>query len=159
MAEQGRVVRVRGGRAEVEVESRGECEHCSAHGICNWTGNRLRRVLAVNEAGASEGDHVLLVPREGAGVGSNLLVFGVPALGMLAGVLIGGLLLSNLWAAILSGGGLVLGSVIVKVVDVAVGRSGRTLPVILRRLSEDEVKGATCESADVTGGAHGAGGR
>ena len=158
MEEKGRVVSVHGQRADVDVESRGECEHCSAAGICNWTGNRMRRVLAVNAIKAAKGDDVLLELPDGTGASTNLLVFGVPVLGMLAGALIGGLLISDLWAGILSGIGLLVGIAIVKVIDVAVGKSGRTLPVIRRRLSKEEIKGASCESTDGTVDIGGAGG-
>ncbi len=132
MRETGKVVKVRGGRAEVEVAARGECEHCSAHSICNWTGTSLRRVLAVNKVGAAMGDLVELETVEGTGARSNLVVFGTPGLLMVAGVLVGGLVLrKDLWSGILSGVGLALGFGIVKAVDISVNRSGRSLPVIV----------------------------
>jgi len=141
MRETGRVVSARGARAEVEMEARGECEHCGAHGICNWTGTNVRKILAVNKAGAKPGDSVALEITEGTGLKSNLLVFGIPALGMLAGVLVGGLLISDLWSGILGGIGLVVGVGIVKLIDISVGRSGKSLPVIVRRLDKEECKG------------------
>lgn len=157
MQEAGRVVRIVRGRAEVDVEARDACEHCSAHSICNWTGNKLRRVLAVNEAGAVVGDHVLLGVEESAGARTNLVVFGIPVVLMLAGVLVGGLLLSDKWAAVLSGVGLALGLGIVKIVDVAVARSGRSLPVVLRRISKAEAEGASCEAGNGSGDSPGDG--
>ena len=60
MRENGKVVSTRDDRAEVEVAARGECEHCTAAGICNWTGTSLRKVLAVNKVGATAGDAVVL---------------------------------------------------------------------------------------------------
>jgi len=157
MEEAGRVVRLIGGRAEVDVEARGECEHCSAHGICNWNGNKLRRVLAVNKAGAAAGDHVLLAVEEGTGAKTNMIVFGIPVVLMLGGALAGGLLISDKWAAILSGVGLALGLGIVKIIDMAVARSGRSLPVVLRRISESEAKGAVCETGNGSGDSPGDG--
>jgi positive regulator of sigma E activity len=145
MRETGRVVSARGARAEVEMEARGECEHCGAHGICNWTGTNVRKILAVNKAGAKPGDSVALEITEGTGLKSNLLVFGIPALGMLAGVLVGGLLINDLWSGILGGIGLVVGVGIVKLIDISVGRSGKSLPVIVRRIDRDEYKGANSE--------------
>lgn len=146
MQEAGRIVAVRGSRAEVDVEARGECEHCSAHGICNWTGNTLRRVLAVNEAGAAVGDAVMLEMTEGTGAKSNLLVFGLPAALMLAGVLVGGLVLKkDLWSGILAGVGLTLGVTLLKVIDLSVSRSGRNLPVIIRKVDRSESKGVECD--------------
>jgi positive regulator of sigma E activity len=151
MRETGKVVNVRGGRAEVEVAARGECEHCSAHGICNWTGNSIRRVLAVNRAGAVAGDTVELESTEGTGARSNLLVFGIPALMMVAGVLVGGLVLrKDLWSGILSGVGLALGFGIVKVIDIAVHRSGRSLPVIVRLAEKSEACPAGSDGGEAT---------
>jgi positive regulator of sigma E activity len=139
MRENGKVVAIRGGRADVEVAARGECEHCSAHGVCNWTGTSVRKVLAVNKIGAAAGEAVELETGEGTGARTNILVFGIPVALMLAGVLIGGLVLRrDLWSGILTGIGLVLGLGIVKVIDVAVNRSGRSLPVVVRRLGSDE---------------------
>ena len=141
MRETGRVVSTKNERAEVEVAARGECEHCTAHGICNWTGTSLRRVLAVNKAGAASGDAVELESVEGTGAKSNLVVFGIPVLLMLAGVLVGGLAMrKDVWSGILAGVGLALGFGIVKIIDIAVNRTGRSLPVVVRRLSADEVR-------------------
>ena len=132
MRETGKVVSTKNDRAEVEVAARGECEHCTAAGICNWTGTSLRKVLAVNTAGAAAGDVVELETIEGTGAKSNLLVFGIPVLLMLAGVLVGGLVLrKDLWSGILTGVGLALGLGIVKAIDIAVNRTGRSLPVIV----------------------------
>ncbi len=144
MRENGKIASVHGNRAEVEVAARGECEHCTAAGICNWTGNSLRKVLVVNKAGAGVGDVVELESIEGTGVKSNLLVFGIPVLLMLAGVLVGGLVMrKDVWSGILAGVGLALGFGIVKIIDVAVNRSGRGLPVVTRRLSAEEVSQRT----------------
>lgn len=147
MRETGKVVNVRGGRAEVEVAARGECEHCSAHGICNWAGTSTRKVLVVNKVGAGVGDLIELEMTEGTGAKTNLLVFGIPALMMAAGVLIGGLVLrKDLWSGILSGVGLALGFGIVKVIDIAVHRSGRSLPVIVGSATEVRGQSAGCRS-------------
>ena len=141
MRETGKVVSTRNDRAEVEVAARGECEHCTAASICNWTGTSLRKVLAVNKVGAAAGDTVELESVEGTGAKSNLLVFGIPVLLMLAGVLVGGLVLrKDLWSGILSGVGLALGFGIVKAIDVSVNRSGRSLPVVVRRMDEFRIQ-------------------
>ena len=141
MHETGKVISVSGARAQVEMAAREACESCSAHGMCNWTGTTVRRILAVNRAGAGAGDVVELDIQPRSGLSSNLIVFGIPALGMLAGVLFGGLVFSDMWAGILGGAGLVLGVVVVKLIDISVNRSGRSLPVIVRRLSPEETKG------------------
>ena len=152
MRETGKVVSTKNDRAEVEVAARGECEHCTAHGICNWTGTSLRKVLAVNKAGAGAGDVVELEIVEGTGAKSNLLGFGVPVVLMVTGVLIGGVLLrKDLWSGILAGVGLALGLGIVKIVDIAVNRSGTGLPVIVRRAGE--VRGQNSECGNQNEGA------
>ena len=147
MRETGKIISTRRDRAEVEVAARGECEHCTAHGICNWTGTSTRKVLAVNKVGAGTGDTVELEMTEGTGAKTNLLVFGIPVLLMFAGVLIGGLVLRrDMWSGILAGVGLALGFGIVKVIDIAVNRSGRSLPVVVRRADEGGSQKAECRS-------------
>jgi sigma-E factor negative regulatory protein RseC len=146
MRENGKVVSTSNDRAEVEVAARGECEHCTAAGICNWTGTSLRKVLAVNKVGAGPGDVVELETVEGTGAKSNLLVFGIPVLFMLAGVLVGGLIIrKDVWSGILAGVGLALGFGIVKAIDVSVNRSGRSLPVIVG-MAEVRSQNAECRN-------------
>jgi len=137
--EAGKIVRTFGDRAEVEVAAKGACEHCGAHSVCNWTGTRVRRVLARNRAQAGAGDTVELETAGGILARSNLLVFGIPATGMLGGVLVGGLgMRSDLWSGVLSGIGLALGLGIVRAIDLYVRRSGRGLPVVVGRTVQDE---------------------
>ena len=146
MRETGKVISTKNDRAEVEVAAKGECEHCTAHGICNWTGTSVRKVLTVNKVGAGAGDTVELETVEGSGAKTNLLVFGIPVVLMLAGVLVGGLIMrKDAWSGILAGVGLALGFGIVKIIDTSVNRSGRSLPVVTRRLSADEVRGQKSE--------------
>jgi len=145
MRETGKVVSTKDDRAEVDVAAKGECEHCTAHGICNWTGTSVRKVLTVNKVGARAGDTVELETVEGSGAKTNLLVFGIPVALMFAGVLIGGLVLrKDMWSGILAGVGLALGFGIVKIVDIAVNRSGRSLPVIVRRTEDGRSQKSEC---------------
>jgi positive regulator of sigma E activity len=150
MRETGKIVNTKNDRAEVEVAAKGECEHCTAAGICNWTGTSLRKVLAVNKVGAAVGDVVELESIEGTGAKSNLLVFGIPVLLMFAGVLVGGLVMhKDTWSGILAGVGLVLGFGIVKAIDVSVNRTGRSLPVIVGMAEvRSQNEGVLNESAD-----------
>jgi positive regulator of sigma E activity len=145
MRENGKVVSTKNDRAEVEVAAKGECEHCTAAGICNWTGTSVRKVLTVNKVGAGAGDTVELETVEGSGAKTNLLVFGIPVALMFAGVLVGGLVLrKDTWSGILAGVGLALGFGIVKAIDVSVNRSGRSLPVIVRRTGELREQNSEC---------------
>jgi positive regulator of sigma E activity len=147
MRENGKVVSTKNGRAEVEVAAKGECEHCSAHGVCNWTGTSVRKVLAVDRVGAVVGDRVELETGTGTGARANLVVFGIPVVLMLAGVLVGGLAIRrDVWSGILAGVGLVLGFGIVKAIDIAVNRSGRSLPVVVRRIREIREQNSECRS-------------
>jgi positive regulator of sigma E activity len=151
MRENGKVVSTRNGRAEVEVAAKGECEHCSARGVCNWTGTSVRKVLAANEVGAVAGDTVEVETGTGTGARANLLVFGIPVVLMLAGVLVGGLILRrDVWSAVLAGAGLVLGFGIVKAIDTTVNRSGRSLPVIVGLAEKSEACPARSDGGEAT---------
>jgi len=131
MNEIGKVVAVKGDRADVEVSAKSTCKGCSAAGICNWTGDNTKRVIARNVAGIQPGNYGVLETKEQSRALSSLIVFGLPILLMLAGVLIGGLLVKkDLWAGISSGIGLLLGLGIVKLFDIAARRSGKSLPVL-----------------------------
>ncbi len=145
MRETGKVVSIASGRAQVEVAAKEECGHCSAHGVCNWTGTSVRKVLAVDRAGVKAGDLVEIEIGAGTGAQTNLLVFGIPVALMLGGVLLGGLVLRrDMWSAILAGVGLVLGFGIVKVIDIRANRSGRNLPVILGKTDEGRRQKSEC---------------
>jgi len=137
---------VRGSRAEVEVIPHSGCDHCSAVSFCQWTGSRAKRVLTLNRINAQEGDRVVISRSVRQSGRSSLVVFGLPALLMLGGVVLGRVLFqSDTWAAGFAGVGLVVALVVVKVVDATLMRTGEGLPVIVRRLSISECKGAADE--------------
>lgn len=139
MEETGTVVGFKGTKVEVEVSVRGECSHCPAHSLCNWTGQKTRMILAMNAVQARLGDRVLLSLPPKRKVSSNLLIFGVPTLGMLVGVLLGSLVFrAELWAGVLTGVGLTAGFLLVKLIDILAGRSGKILPVVVKILREGE---------------------
>ena len=142
MEEHGRVTAVHGDRADVEVVPGDACRSCGASGFCNWTGKRHKLLTARNPVQAGIGDTVLVTTPESGRSRSAALVFGTPAVGMLAGVLLGSLLWGNVGAAVLGGVGLGLGLLGIKVIDKRAARSGRNLPVILRRV--DAVGPAEC---------------
>lgn len=147
MEERGRVMAVDGLRAQIEVVPDEACKHCSARGICNWTGERKKVVLARNEVGAQVGETVVILRSGSSRTVSALLIFGLPALLLLSGVVAGTLLLrtktgpgpsQDLWAAVLGGVGLAIGIGIVKLLDMRTSRTGRALPVVVRQTSEGQ---------------------
>uniref|UniRef100_A0A7C4GIX1 Fis family transcriptional regulator n=1 Tax=candidate division WOR-3 bacterium TaxID=2052148 RepID=A0A7C4GIX1_UNCW3 len=150
--EPGRVVRTDGERAEVEVVPAGACGHCSAAGVCNWTGKREKTVVARNQVGAKAGDAVVLSRSEKHGAASALLVFGLPALLLVAGVVCGSLFLNDVWAGILAGVGLALGALVVLLANRAAARSGRGLPEIVQIASGSEYEGVNDEGVVADGG-------
>ncbi len=139
--ETGRVVGVNGERAEVLVVPEGGCAHCGAAGFCNWTGKRERTVIARNPIGASKGETVVISRSIRPGTCSALLVFGLPAMLMILGVIMGELLINDIGAAILAGFGVALGFLIIRIIDRAKGKTGKDLPVIVRRFNTEDMKG------------------
>ncbi|GEM_PF-200119 len=144
MEELGKVVKVNGNRAEVEVVPGKACHHCGASGLCNWGGKKVKLVTARNEIGARTGDSVILETTEPGSSYSALLVFGMPVVLMIAGIIIGTRIGGDLLAAVLAGVGLAIAFLILKFIDIRAGRSGRHLPVIVR-LAEKEPKGGKNE--------------
>jgi positive regulator of sigma E activity len=134
MEEHGRVTAVHGDRAEVEVVPGEACRSCSASGFCSWTGKRQKLLTARNPAQAGIGDTVVVSTPESGRSRSAGLVFGIPAVGMLAGVLLGSLFWGNTGAVVLGGIGLGAGLLAIKLIDMRAARSGRNLPVIIRRV-------------------------
>lgn len=90
MHEQGTVREVRGGLAVVESVQTDACAGCAAKGACHTMGgSKTRLISALNQAGAQEGDRVLMaLPRRGA-LGAGFLVYILPVLALIIGALAG----------------------------------------------------------------------
>jgi len=90
MHEEGLVRSLHGRLAKVEMLESNACQHCSAHGACQFLGgDKVRAVAAENEIGAQVGDRVLLAaPRRGV-LGAGFLVYMVPVLALIAGAAVG----------------------------------------------------------------------
>lgn len=90
MHENGLVLRVRGGMAVVETIQTDACASCSAKGACHTMGgSKQRTVMALNQAGAVEGDQVqLALPRRGA-LGAGFLVYILPVAALIVGASLG----------------------------------------------------------------------
>ncbi|WP_197281995.1 SoxR reducing system RseC family protein [Dethiosulfatarculus sandiegensis] len=90
MHEEGRVLAVQGGLAQVETVQTEACSHCVAKTSCQTMGGVKKRMIwAINEAKAKEGDRVLLaLPRRGV-LGAGFLVYMVPVLALILGSSLG----------------------------------------------------------------------
>jgi sigma-E factor negative regulatory protein RseC len=93
--ETGVVVAVAGGVVEVETRRQGACGSCSASGACGtslvarYMGRRPLRLRALNNAGATQGETVIVgVPEDGL-VSASLAAYLVPLLGLMAGGALG----------------------------------------------------------------------
>jgi sigma-E factor negative regulatory protein RseC len=90
MSEEGVVLQIMGGLAQVETIQQEACHSCGARGACHALGGGKRRIInAINQVGASVGDKVLLaMPRKGV-LGASALVYMVPVLALLVGAMVG----------------------------------------------------------------------
>lgn len=145
--EPGVVKTVKGDRAEVEVLPSDSCRHCGAAHLCNWSCERTRTITARNPIGAKPGDRVYIRHEEKERLRSSLLIFGLPALLMIAGVIIGATFLNDLGAAALAGIGLLIAIAIVRFIEHRRARTGTGLPVITRRMVENQTTGGQDEKS------------
>jgi sigma-E factor negative regulatory protein RseC len=88
------VVQVAGNKALVEAERGGGCGQCGGQGCGSSKLSQLfcvkpRHFEAINDAGASVGDAVLVEVQDGVVLQSALLLYGVPLLLLFAGALLG----------------------------------------------------------------------
>jgi sigma-E factor negative regulatory protein RseC len=112
----GRVLAVRGGLAEVEGQRQSACGGCAAHGACGTSllerffGRRQPILTARNPIGARPGERVVLGVPEAALVEAAFVAYLVPLLAMIAGAIGGDYLAAHL-APDLAGGIALLGAV------------------------------------------------
>lgn len=90
MTEQGFVREIHGGLAMVETVQTEACSHCSAKGACQMMGGeKMRLVPAINEAGAQEGDRVLVAAKRKTVLGAGFLVYMGPVITLILGAALG----------------------------------------------------------------------
>lgn len=90
MTEQGFVREIRGGLAMVETVQTEACSHCAGRGACQMMGGeKMRLVPAINEAGAGEGDRVLVAARRKSVLGAGFLVYMGPVIALILGAALG----------------------------------------------------------------------
>ncbi len=90
VTEEGVVKAVEGPRVLVEVTQKDQCASCGARGACEMMGGtRLRMVSALNEAGAKEGDRVVVAVESAGLLGAGAVAYMLPVAGVVGGALIG----------------------------------------------------------------------
>lgn len=154
MDETGRVVAAGDGRVEIEIVPGDACRSCGASGFCNWAGDRKRMVTARNDAQAAVGDRVVVHTPEGGRYRSAGLIFGIPAGAMVVGIVAGTLVGRDLGAGVGAGIGLAVGLGALKLLDIAAGRSGESLPVAVKLAENEKVESCKggVDEADGAGG-------
>ncbi len=74
----------------VETVQTEACSHCAAKGACQMMGGeKIRLVPAINEAGADEGDRVLVAAKRKGVLGAGFMVYMVPVIALILGAALG----------------------------------------------------------------------
>ena len=88
--EQGIVIKADSGAAWVKTVKSGDCAGCTARGSCHSLGNSdAREVKAINEAGAREGDRILLLFETSSLLKATFLLYVFPILLLIFGAVLG----------------------------------------------------------------------
>ena len=142
MIEIGRVSTVKQDAAMVSMPMSGACERC---GVCMVSGDgRDVLLLAKNDAGAAEGDHVEIEISAGRVISAAFIIYMVPVFLTIAGFVFGHWLTGgddeSILPIILAVSFLVASFVGVAVYDAKLRRVERHEARIIRVLTEDEVR-------------------
>ena len=88
--EQGIVIKADSGAAWVKTVKSGDCAGCTARGSCHSMGNSgEKEVEAINEAGAREGDRILLLFETSSLLKATFLLYVFPILLLIIGAVLG----------------------------------------------------------------------
>ena len=88
--EQGIVIKADSRAAWVKTVKSGDCAGCTARGSCHSMGNSdAREVIAINEAGAKEGDRILLLFETSSLLKATFLLYVFPILLLILGAVLG----------------------------------------------------------------------
>ncbi len=88
--EQGIVIRTDSSAAWVKTIKTGDCAGCSARGSCHSMGNTNEmEVKAINEAGAKEGDRIVLLFETSSLLKATFLIYVFPILLLMIGAVLG----------------------------------------------------------------------
>ena len=88
--EQGIVIRTDSSAAWVKTIKTGDCAGCSARGSCHSMGNTNEmEVKAINEAGAKEGDRIVLLFETSSLLKATFLIYVFPILLLIIGAALG----------------------------------------------------------------------
>ncbi|HEX9859926.1 MAG TPA: SoxR reducing system RseC family protein [Nitrospirota bacterium] len=139
MEEQGVVIELKGSTALVRMAETGGCEGCSSAGACK-AGSESHVLEAVNKAGASMGQLVVVEFPGGAFLKASFIVYIIPVIMLFAGAILGGLFGPGLYSGISMDswqavGGVIflaLSLVMLRIYDSVVKKTGTQTPVITR---------------------------
>lgn len=139
MEEQGVVIEVKGATALVRMSESGGCENCASGGACK-TGSGGRVLDAVNKAGASVGQRVVVEFSGGAFLKASFVVYVVPVVFLFAGAYLGGVFGPGIYGGMTvdswqAAGGvlfLALSLIVLRAYDRVVKKSGTLNPVVIR---------------------------
>jgi len=129
------------GLALVKATGGDSCATCKARGACHaFGGGTERRVTAVNRAGATVGDRVILSIGSGAFLKASFLVYLVPVIALVMGSILGERYSGSIWPAadsglVAAGVGLfclVVSFVVIRFVNNRLREDRRYYPVIER---------------------------
>ena len=88
--EQGIVIKADSRAAWVKTVKTGDCAGCTARDSCHSMGNSVEmEVKAINEAGAKEGDRILLLFETGSLLKATFLLYVFPILLLIIGAVLG----------------------------------------------------------------------
>jgi sigma-E factor negative regulatory protein RseC len=142
----GKVVKLTGETAHVQVERSSACAQCGLQETEELLGGGKVVFQAFNEAKAKVGDRVLVRVQQAAYVKATGIVFGIPVLLMIAGA-VGGWYLAGLFhaapegmAALLSMAGLIAGGFLLLLFRKRLSRP-EYMPVVVEIRNEEESPG------------------
>ncbi len=127
------------GWAQVVTDRKDACEHCGASKCCVSFGTKSEMlVMALNKAGAAEGDYVSLTLRSGTLVKAAAVMYLIPVLGLVLGAAVGSGLHTELpigeTTSVITFGfaGLFLGFIITSLISKWMSGNSNLTPVISR---------------------------
>jgi len=136
------------GLASVKATEGEGCGSCGCRGACQaFGGGTERKITAINQAGATVGDQVLLTIGSGSFLKASFLVYLLPILALVVGSVVGQKYSSQIWAAanpetvsVLTGVFcLVVSFMVIRLLNTRITQSQKYYPVIEKVIDRSEV--------------------